>query len=105
MAGKRLCVSTTYRERFISPHSSEHTSFSIALPSDLEGYTRGQAAPRVCEMRVIIQVLQERAASLPEAFNPGLPVLLPRASGLHTAAPALGMSSRLSFGWFILSYL
>lgn len=94
MAGKRLCVSATYRERFVSLHSSEHTSFSIALPSDLDGYTRGQAAT---------EALEERAASLPEAFNPGLPVLLPRASGLHTAAPALGMSAPLSFRWVILS--
>lgn len=104
MAGKRLCVSTTYRERFISPHSSEHTSFSNALPLDLEGCTRGQAATEVCEMHVIIQALEERAASVPEALNRGLPVLLPRASGLHTVAPVLGMSSPLSFGWFILSY-
>lgn len=103
MAGKRLCVSTTYRKRFISLHPSEHTSFSTVLPSQLEGYTRGQAATEVCEMRVVIQALEERAASLSGAFNPGLPVLLPRASGLHTAAPVLGMSAPLSFGWVILS--
>lgn len=43
---------------------------------------------KVRDFYVIIQALGEKAFSLLEAFNPGLPFLLPRASRLYLAAPA-----------------